>query len=632
MIVLSCAQQLRSFSMVLVSLISLSLGATVSSATQQVGGGDLESSFSYSIALPEVENLLQSAEDPMFDFSRESALTVDTKNLVTAQSLVKKKEYAEAQRQAEQFIQKNPTYGPGYEILGLIFLLQNQLDDAVKALTKAVDLDRKHSSALTYLGSIYMGRSQVEKAKETLLKAVARNPNDRFAYQRLGMLSEKDNDTDKAVSYFEQGLKGTAADYIGVKVNLARLYNIKRQFSKTIALLEPVLTPASKNVPAHILLGTAYLSTHQTDKAIEQYRTAATIDPARGNVPLGIAYRISGKLDESRQVLLEAEKVKSTDPAIQFELAETAKRQGEYEEAQQRILKAIETGYPKVRALRSLAALQMQNKKYDEAVQTLKQIIFSKESTMEDQFVLAEALQFSGQFNAAEKLLLSLSKQHPKDAAPWYRLGLHYGLTRDYDAAIVHFNKAKAIAPENPDILKALALAYLQSGKKDEAVKLAEEVHRLTPKNVNNAFFLASLYQDRGKTGEAVKGYADILAETPTHGPSLNNLADLTAQSGDLPAALQLATQAVATDPENSRYLDTLGWIAFLSGDFDAAANTLEKGLSLAPDSPLLSFHLGKVYLQKGNTEKARTLLQSSIKQSTTSVWSDEAKKILESM
>jgi putative PEP-CTERM system TPR-repeat lipoprotein len=629
----SSVQQPRYFSMILVGIFFLSMGATSSPATQQIGVGDSANPDPvHSIALPDMDNLLPSAEDPTFDFSKESELTVDTKNLENVQALVKKGEYGEAQRQAEQFIKMNPGYGPGYEILGLVFLLQNQLDDAVKALEKAIELDRKHSSALTYLGSIYMGRNQLEQAKQTFLKAIERNLNDRFAYQRLGMLCEKANEIDKAVFYFEQGLKGTAPDYIGVKVNLARLYNVKRQFDKTIALLEPVLKPDTKNAPGHILLGTAYLSTQQTDKAMERYRAAAAIDPAQGNLSLGIAYRMAGKLEESRQILLEAEKVKSSDPFIQFELAETANRQGNYQEAQQRILKAIETGYPKMRALRSLAALQMKNKKFEEAIQTLNQVISSKESIMEDQFVLGEALQFSGQFGPAEKLLLSVSKKHPTEAAPWYRLGLHYGLIRDYKAAIANFNKAKAIAPDNPDILKALSLAYLQSGEKDKAIPLAEEVCRLDPKNINNAFFLASLYQDAGKTTEAIKGYKEILAEKPKHAPSLNNLADLTAQSGDLPAALQLANQAVVADPENSRYLDTSGWISFQSGDIDIAASTLEKALSLKPDFPLLSFHLGKVYLQKGNTEKAKLHLQSALKQSTSSPWKEEATKILESI
>jgi tetratricopeptide (TPR) repeat protein len=512
-------------------------------------------------------------------------------------------------------------------------LLEKQTDKAVAALQKAVELDPGSSSVLTKLGIVHMAQNRNEKAKETFLKAVAINPDDRFANQRLGMLFDEAKDIDKAVSFYERGLKGTPPDYIGIKVDLARLYNMKRQFGKTIALLETVLTPETKNVTGHILLGTAFFYTAgQAEKAITQYQYAAAIDPAAGSVPLGVAYRVTGKLEESKKALLEAEKAKPNDPFILIELAETIGRQGNYQDALQGFAKAIEAGYPKTQALRRIATLQMQNRKYKEAIQTLQQVTTSKEQGLHDHFVLAEAYQLDGQFSAAEKLLRALTEKHPKDPGTWYRLGLHYGLTRDYKTALTHFNEAKKLSPEDPGVLKALALAYFQSGKKDEAIQQAQALNRIQPKNPDDAFFLASLYQEAGKTKEAIKGYEDVLKTAPGHGPSLNNLADLTAQSGDLATAVKLADQAVAAEPENSRYLDTLGWISFQSGNIDTATTVLEKAFNLSPKSPVLNFHLGKVYIQKGNKEKAKQMLQFSISQPASAPWSDEAKKILKSM
>lgn len=606
-------------------------GAHSSAAPIIDKGGAGGADFNTLSPTPGTASWQEPTEGTLYDFLKNLEPTADTKNLEQVRLLVEKGEYGQAQQQVEIFIKGNPKYGPGYEILGLVLLLQNQSEKAVAAFEKAAGLEPKSSSALTKLSGVYMAQGQHDKAKQVLQKAVTINPQDRFANQRLGMLAEEAKEFDKAIGYYERGIQGTPSDYVGVKVNLAALYNLQRQFSKTIGLLGPVLKPDNKNVTGHIVLGTAYLYSEQVEKAIEQFQYASALDRRKGTVPLAIAQRAAGKIDISKQLLLEAETANPNDPLILFQLAETCNRQASGQEAQRYYSRAIEAGYPAAPALRQIASLQMKLGQYSEAIGTLQKLVASKDSVLQDQFVLAEAFQFSGQFAEAEIFLRSLSERNPKEPLVWHRLGLHYGLVKNYAKAIENLKKAKALDPKNPVVLKALSLAYYQNDNKNEALLQAQELCRLYPEDKEQAFFLASLHQGAGKLAEAKSGYTALLANNPNHAPSLNNLADLTAQAGDLAEALNLARKAVELEPDNSRYLDTLGWILFQVADYAASLATLEKAYKISPKVPIIQFHLGKVYLQKGEKEKAKQLLQSSVSEPS-APWAAEVNSLLRSI
>lgn len=546
-------------------------------------------------------------------------------------SLIRQGSYAEAQQQLEGFIKANPGHSSVHEILGLVLLMQNKMEPAIAALQKAVALDSRNSAALTKLGIVQMALGRNDKAEQALLKAVAIDPDDRFASQRLGMLYEDAGKIDKAVSYYEKGIQGVAPDYVGIKINLAGLYNRQKQFDKTVSLLERLFISQTKDISGHILLGTAFLYSKETEKALQQYKFAATLDKVKGSVPLAIAYRMTGKTEEAKTLLLEIDKAQPKNPQILYQLGETYSQMADYPKALQSYRQAIDAGFPEIVAQRRIATLQMKQAQYTDAIETLRRIVADKGSVIEDRFVLGEAYQFSGQFADAEKLYTSLTSQYPKEPVVWFRLGLHFGLTREYARAIDSLQKAQDLAPKNPAIARALTLALFQAGKTDEALKEARELTQLQPDNKDHAFLLASLYQETGKLDEARKMYSAILASPPPHAPSLNNLADLTAQAGNLPEALKLAGQAVAIQPENSRYLDTLGWISFQMNNLDAAQAALEKAHSLSPELPVIQFHLGKVYLQRGNTDKAKELLRSSISQPA-APWAEEANTLLGSI
>ena len=161
--------------------------------------------------------------------------------LAEALRLLNAGKYQEAIEKVNGVLARTPDSAPAHEILGAALVMKGDVDQGFEELKKAVQLDPKQSSAITKMGDVYMARKDHKRAKESFLKAIQITPHDRRAHQRLGILYEQEGKHDRAISHYEKGIAGTPAEYVGVKVNLARLYNEKRSFAKAADLLKELI-------------------------------------------------------------------------------------------------------------------------------------------------------------------------------------------------------------------------------------------------------------------------------------------------------------------------------------------------------------------------------------------------------
>ena len=79
--------------------------------------------------------------------------------------------------QAQKILKLNPEMGAAFTLRGMIALLRDQTDEAVRLCEKAVDLAPSDFRAVTYLGQSYMYAGELEKAAITLKAAVRLKPH-----------------------------------------------------------------------------------------------------------------------------------------------------------------------------------------------------------------------------------------------------------------------------------------------------------------------------------------------------------------------------------------------------------------------------------------------------------------------
>ncbi len=567
---------------------------------------------------------------PSFEFYRRD-IPAEQTVLIQALDLVNAGKYRESMKILEGFLAANPNSAPGHEILGAALVLDGKVDEGLKELEKAVQINPQQSSALTKIGDVLMARGQWEQAEEKFSRAVQINPSDERAHQRLGIIYDRNGDARKAIEHYEKGIVGTPPEYVGIKVDLARLYLQTRQFQKSADLLKSVTPPTSQNTAAHITLGTALLGLGKKDEALQEFRIARDLEPQneKTRFSLGIGYREKGDYRQSLEEFKEVVRIKPKWPDGYFQLGETQFRMGEYEKAIQSYARAQELGMDSAVTRKRTADAHLAQKRFPDAIAIYRDLLKSKGPTPYLYDLLGSAYQVSGQIDLAEQTFQEMGKKFPQNAFSSYRLGLFYGFLKKYDQAISQFQKSLTLVPGDPDILKAMSLAYSGKGDRPKALECAEKVAKARPENLEDQFYLAAVYQDAGRNKDATRVYREILSKKPDHAFALNNLAGILSEGGQLDEAQKLAQKAASLTPENGMILDTYGWILFKKKNNREALKALEKSASLMPNHPAILYHLGAVYHAQGNKAEAKKNLEKALTLSQDFKEASEARKLL---
>jgi TolB-like protein/DNA-binding winged helix-turn-helix (wHTH) protein/Flp pilus assembly protein TadD len=95
-------------------------------------------------------------------------------------------------------------------------------------------------------------------------------------------------------------------------------------------------------------------------------------------------------------------------------------------------------------------------------------------------------------------------------SAPWQNLA-----ARRWEAALAEGTRQLELAPQNPDFLGTMSLAYRRLGRTAEAVDAARATYSLTPDNVSNAALAGLVLAESGQVDEArqIAGHLEGLAQ-----------------------------------------------------------------------------------------------------------------------
>lgn len=537
-------------------------------------------------------------------------------DLAEALRLIEQGQLAPARLKVEGFLQQHPDSAPGQEVLGIALVLQGKIDDGLNHLQRAIQINPNQSTAITKVGDVYLARGEIAQAKAQFQQAIALNPGDRFAHQRLGIICEQEGDYPQAIDQYEKGLLGTPANYLGVKVNLGRLYNRLQRFQQAIDLLTPVVTEECPDATAHLVVGTAWLGLHKPEAALASFERARKLEakPEAAHLALGIAYREAGDLAKSREELDAALKGKPGWSAAQVQMAETLVAMDRIADAMALYTQAAQDPVGRTGIRNRMAEVYAAHKQYENAIQVYESLRKDGSANVRTYDGLATVLQFGNRLPEAEEVLREGCRKYPDNALLQFRLGMHLSLVRDYEHAIEILHQARQLAPADPRIQKAISLTELRRGNRKTAISEARQLLQLVPASTDDQFYLATLLEEDGQTAEATRQYEEVLRRSPEHVGALNNLAQLRLKANQPQAALELAERAARLAPERPVVLDTLGWVQYRCGNLREAAATLGKAVAGGPGNPTHRYHLAVLYSQLGRKADAREQLELALK------------------
>lgn len=169
--------------------------------------------------------------------------------------------------------------------------------------------------------------------------------------------------------------------------------------------------------------------------------------------------------------------------------------------------------------------------------------------------------------------------------------------------------------PGNPEVELLIGKTHSFEQDYDNAIPAFERAIQLAEQADNSQtwlttgfyFDLAAAYERAGRIESSVATFEKIIEQNPDHHPALNYLAYMWADRGEnLDKALEYVNRALKHEPDNGAYIDTLGWIYYQQGHFEDAYRELLKSAELEPDEPVILEHLGDVLMKLERPLEAR--------------------------
>jgi tetratricopeptide (TPR) repeat protein len=271
--------------------------------------------------------------------------------------------------------------------------------------------------------------------------------------------------------------------------------------------------------------------------------------------------------------------------------------------------RALQLNPNSVEALSGLAQTYVRMGKNDQAKALLNKVIALNPKRTNDLMVAGELFIQTGDYNGAIQLLQRANGIEPSPRADLLT-ALAYQKLKKPDEAKVYLERARAKAPRNPEVLRAMAGYFRESREFDQAVTTLKSIPGHAP---DVAAEIGYTYELWGRRKEA----ADAYSAAATAAPKVMNFQLSAASSNlaiaDLKRARTFLDRAAAQDPNYYRVHAIRAEVARLEGkseeaikEYTLALQTLPESTNEGPLYPLeLRMSLADEYKSSGNQDDA---------------------------
>ena len=254
----------------------------------------------------------------------------------------------------------------------------------------------------------------------------------------------------------------------------------------------------------------------------------------------------------------------------------------------------------------------------EEAVRILTHVVESDPRRTTDLLLLGELLLRSGQFDEALKHLQRAEQMHP-DSRSELLIAITYERLNQGEQAERYLDMAKRRAPNNPEVVRALAGFYREMGNYPAAIAALKTLPNKSPEVKAE---LAYTYQLGGKEDEAAKLYVEAANAAP-HDVNLQlSAAQSEMTAGDVDTTVKYLDRAEKLSANHYRLHAIRGEIAKLEERNEDAVKEYDSAISNLPQAPAegplypIQLHINLVQIYNRLQDDAAAKSQLAIAQS----------------
>lgn len=419
--------------------------------------------------------------------------------LMLAESFYKSKKYTQAVTIINGLLKRNPKVNTRKDLLLMkakAFENSKQQDKALLAYDEYIRIKGVRDKEVAFKRAKLREKSNPTLAKKIYLENTRIYPGDYRNYLQLGLMYSTNKMTyGSAVKMLESAIQKSGKNkklwldiakiygklgkidkeldaykrYIALdpqnleaNIRIGILLMDKGKISEGMVYLETANTFSPNNHKIMVPLAMGYMKTNRTKEAVNLFQKAKNKEPNNLEIRKDLI-RAYMKLGQKKQALTEIKgllQIKRDNELLML-YAKMLFEEGDFKDAENAIEDIRATDPENIDALMLLAMIQRQRKKYDEAIETYKEVIFIDANYAPALYERAETYILQGKPQWAERFYYRALRADPKFGLAELGMAKVCKMRKDKDGYIKHLKAAKQIDPNNPKIKEEAKKAKL---------------------------------------------------------------------------------------------------------------------------------------------------------------------------
>ena len=434
--------------------------------------------------------------------------------------------------------------------------------EAIRALRRIQDPDRLDQPHATLLAACLHARGDVQGALDVLREAVARDSNGQTHFS-LGHYLFKAGRFEEATKHLRRSLD-LAPDSANSRFYLAKISETEGDPERAEDLYREIANLRPNHAPALAALGRLALKDGRLERAEELLKRSIRLDPdhRQAHYTLGLLYSRNGETEKARDELTRAEELRHAaarpaegllvrdagadqvrrldpdSPVLRtFRRGVEAHKQGDHAQAEAAYLEVVEQEPGFAEAQMNLGLLLHDLNRLDAAIQRLRTAIRLDPGLAAAHFFLGMDLYLTSRFEGALSSLRTVRDLAPGTPQLSYWLGMTFlALGRYHESAKELESHLIRNPTGTPDANRALLHVYVQLSERDSVWSRAKLLAGTGAGSASRAHQVAArAYLDAGRREEAVTHLKEVVRleqSSPTAIQALAALVDAYRQLG----------------------------------------------------------------------------------------------------
>ncbi len=447
-----------------------------------------------------------------------------------------------------KILEKYPDFAFLYYILAQNYIETTEINKAIEACKKAVELDNNLTDAKLLLGKLYL---------------------------TAGLLPE-------ATKMFENIIQSPDTDE-SVYIMLARSYVAMGQTKRGIETIQKLIRKDPDSIPAYLYLGSLYAIKLKDYKlALQWYNKALEIEPDNLVVKDTIAqfYVEQKKYEKALPILLEIERYDPENIALKLRIALIYYEQKNYDNAIEKFQTIIKKNKDADKIYYYLGLLYESLKKYTEAINEYSHIPANSSFYKESQLHIASLYRMLEQSDkAVEALRNAISKNN--NIPEFYELAAALLEEQNKNIeAIEILKKGKRVLRKNENIVFLLGILYEKTKDRENAFSAMQAVLEINPSNPSALNYVGYSLLEKNKDFEKAKQMIQQASQLrPNDGYITDSLGWVFFKEGNNEEALKYLFKANLLSPNEPTILEHIGDVYFKINQQDKALEYYQKAI-----------------------------------------------------